>query len=228
MADTVAPTKQILMSDMFTGENNVDTRRFKVSTATRQELQISRGSFFVGSTERLAIPVNDTYYTVVKAPADKYLVIEDVLQELGFAAVTDGKYNLKMDAYVKGSVTSTFSYISNVVTPIGRAMISSSINDFPASTIDSGVTGVVLTGDPEYSLTFHEFYIDVGGNRNTINSVTSSFFEKGRQIILAPNGSALVRAVTSGDAVGSADIRTTFFTSEISIEDAPALLGIKS
>lgn len=217
-------TLQGIPSDLLTSEE-IDSRRFKVSTVTRQETQIVRGEFFVGSTTRQGILVNDTYYTIVKAPANKFLVIEDVLQELSFASITDGQYQLIMDAFIDGSVSSSYVYTPVAPTPIGRAMISSSINNFPTSTIQSGVTATP-TGDPEYPLTFHEFYIDNGGNRNTLANVTSSFFEKGRQLILAPNGEALVRARTLGDAIGSADIRTTFFTSEISLEEAPTLLGI--
>ena len=194
------------------------TRRLKVSTATREELQITRGEFFVGNSTRLAIPTGNIHYSAIIAPSDKFLVIEDVIQELSFTAVTDGTFVMEMSAFVDGSVTSSFSYTPLSPTPIGRAMISSSINTFPDSTVDIGVTAS-STGNPEYPLTFNEFYIDTGGNRNTLNQSTHDFFAKGRQLVLAPNGIALVRAQTTGNATGTADIRTTFFTSEIAVID---------
>jgi hypothetical protein len=200
-------------------------QRIKVSTVTRQELQIVRAQFFVGSSKRIAVPINDTHYSVLIAPADKYLVIEDVIQTLSFTAVTDGIYKMEMCAYVDGSATSSFTYTPASPLPIGRPMISSSINSFPTSTVDVGVIASAI-GDPEYPLTYNEFYIDSGGNRNTLSQTLHDFFSKNRQVVLAPNGVALVRVTTTGTATGTADIGTTFFTSEISIEDAPKLLGI--
>jgi len=210
--------------DLYT-EPAAYTRRTKVSTVTRQEIQITRGEFFVGTNERAAVPINDDHYSVIIAPSDKYLVIEDVIQDLSFSAVTDGIYVQEMVAYIEGSVTSSFTYTPSSPQPIGRAMISSAINSFPDSTVDIGITAAA-TGDPEYRLTFNEFYIDLSGNRNTLSQSASSFFEKGRQIILAPNGVALVKSSTTGTATGSADIRTIYFTSEIPIDLAPAMLGI--
>jgi len=228
MASTVAATKQVIMSDMFTAENDVALRRFKVSTVTRQEILIARGDFFVGNSERVNVPVGDVHYSIVIAPIDKFLIIEDVIQDVSFSAVSDGKFTQKMDAFIDGSITSNFSYTPNAPTPIGRAMISSSINGFPGSTADIGIPvgDVTVTGTPEYGLTFSEFYIDNSGNRNVVSQTASSFFDKGRQLILAPGAVALVRATTTGDATGTADVRTTFFTSELSIDEAPTLLGI--
>lgn len=39
MSQTIAPTKQILMSDMLTGSNNVDVRRIKIQTDLEQGMR---------------------------------------------------------------------------------------------------------------------------------------------------------------------------------------------
>ncbi len=227
MPATEAPTKQILMSDMFTGDNNVGVRRFKVSTATRQELQIASGEFFTGFSQRLnvaASPAGTVYYSVFKT-AGKYAVIEDVTQAVDFSEVTDGHYNHKLQGFVLGSATSSFTYTPSNPLPAGRALSTEFINTFPVATIDLGVAASA-TGSPEYNLFETTFYIDTGGNRNTVSQSGSDFFTKGRQILIAPNSTVLIKSTTTGDATGSANITTSFFFSEISVDDAPTLLGI--
>lgn len=215
------------MSDMFTGDNNVGVRRFKVSTATRQELQIAQGEFFTGFSQRLnvaASPAGTVFNTVFKT-ADKYAVIEDITQALDFSSVSDGRYNHKLQGFVLGSATSSFSYTPLNPLPAGRALSTQFINSFPVSTIDLGVTAAT-TGSPEYNLFETTFYIDTGGNRNTVSESGSDFFAKGRQILISPNSTILIKSTTTGDALGSANITTSFFFSEIDVENAPTLLGI--
>lgn len=195
--------------------------RLKVSTATRQEIQIARGDFFVGFNKRLnvaAVPL-DTFYSVFKTGA-RYGVIEDVTQTLDFSEVTDGRYIHTVQGFVQGSNTSSFSYTPNNPSPAGRALNAGLINSLPDSTIDLGVIGST-TGEPEYTLFDTAFYIDTGGNRNTVNQSGNDFFAKGRQILIPPNTEIMIKAITSGSAVGSANITTTFFFSEIETQEVP-------
>lgn len=204
-----------------------DTARLKVSTATRQELQIAQGGFFTGFSQRLnvtASPTGTFYYTVFKT-LDKYAVIEDVTQTLDFSPVTDGRYNHKLQGFVLGSATSSFTYTPLNPLPAGRALSTDFINSFPVSTIDLGVTASA-TGNPEYNLFETTFYIDTTGNRNAVSESGSDFFAKGRQILIAPNSTVLIKSTTTGDALGSANITTSFFFSEIAADDVPNLLGI--
>lgn len=215
------------MSDMFSGGNNVGVRRFKVSTATRQETQIAQGEFFTGFSQRLnvaATPTGTEYFAVFKT-ADRYAVVEDVTQALDFSSVSDGRYNHKLQGYVLGSATSSFTYTPNNPLPAGRALSTEFINGFPLSTIDLGVVAST-TGNPEYNLFETTFYIDTGGNRNTVSQSGSDFFAKGRQILIAPNSTVLIKSITSGDALGNANITTNFFFSEIAAEDVPTMLGL--
>lgn len=184
------------------------------------------GEFFVGYNKRLSVsplPSGDTFYALVKT-GSKYVVVEDVTQTLDFSSVTDGRFKHTVDAYVGGSATSSFTYTPANPTPAGRSMASHHINDLPEATIDLGIVASE-TGDAEYKLFDTTFYIDTGGNRNTVNQSGNDFFAKGRQIVLAPNAEMLIVAKTTGDAVGSADITTTFFFSEIPVDQFPVLSG---
>lgn len=222
---TIAPTKQILMSDMFSDNERVGARRFKVATATRQELQIARGEYFVGSSQRVGIPVNNTFYSVIKAASDKYLVIEDALPDLNYQDLSNGSYNVELDGFVDISNGNTWTHNTISPLPIGRPLSASLINSFPSSTVDLGVA-VTLTGDADYRLYFSNFYRETKGSSESVSGSGSSFFESGRQIVLSPNQEILIRTRTSGEANGVADLNLIFFTSEIAQEDAPSLLGI--
>lgn len=225
-AVSIAEVDQI-PGDLFTSDVP-GNRRLTVSATSREEVQISRGEFFVGSSLRAGVTVTPGaptyYYSVVEAPPDKYLVIEDVIQTLDFSAVASGQFNHQLDAFVEGSATSSYTYTPGAPVPIGRALNTEFINQFPTSTVDLGVTASTA-GDAEYPIFYQDFYVDTQGNRNQVTQSATDFFGKARQIVLAPGGQALVRATSTGDATGSVDIRTIFFTSEVSLEDAPTILN---
>ena len=223
---TIAPTKQILMSDMFTDNEQVGARRFKVSTTTRQEIQIARGQFFNGISERTAIPTNDTYNAVLKAGPNKLLVIEDAIVETDFNITDSSNYSVKIGAYVDISNGNSWSYTPTAAIPAGRPLSAAKINDFPTSTIDLGVPVAGFTGVQDYSLFFADYYLETQGQRESITTTGTSFFDKGRQIILAPNQELLVRTETGGNSNGTLDLRIIFFLSEIDAAEAPALLGM--
>lgn len=206
------------------------TARLKVSTATRQEFQIANGAYYVGSSIRQAIPINNTNYSVLKAPADKYLVIEDAISDLDFLSVSDGKYSITIEGFVGGSILNSWTYTPVDPKPIGSPLntgLTKSPANLPTSTIDLSLNTVTgLTGVADYPLLFADYYKDTSGNRESISNTGSSFFDKGRQIIIAPNDEVLIRTVTAGDATGGANIRLIFFTSEITLDQVPTLLGI--
>lgn len=192
-----------------------------VITTDRDELNIAEGRMFTGRSVRSGVTSPDTYYSAIVAPADKYAVIEDFFQVLDFGEANDGDFVHEVTAFVKSSATSDFTYTPNNPLPIGRAMISSKINDFPTTTVDLDVNVTTLTGEPEYALSFANFFIDTSGNRNLVSQNSSEFFGKNRQLILAPNEVGLVRAVSTGTLVGTVDIRTIFFVTEVPVSRFP-------
>lgn len=202
------------------------TARLKVSAATREQIQIGRGEFFVGRTLRTNIGVVPTtvYYSQFTAGAN-YVVIEEVFQTLDFSSVTDGRFQHLMEGFVDLSNINDWTYTPASTLPAGRNLNAALINNLPDSVVDLGGTGTVNSGQADYTLFDTTFYIDTGGNRNTLAESGDDFFSKGRQIILSPGQSILIRATSSGDATGTADIKTTFFFSEIAAEDFPTTFG---
>lgn len=199
--------------------------RLKTSSASRQELQIVRGEFYVGSSERAAVPIGDTYYSVLKAAPGKVLVIEDAIIEIDFSSVTDGQYSVALLGYVDVSNGNTWAYTPNAPTPIGRPLNAVKVNALPTSTVDLGVTVTGFTGSADYPFFFADYFIATQGNQSSVTDTGADFFGKGRQVILGPEQALLVRTTTAGDATGPATIRTVFFTSEIDIADVPSKLG---
>lgn len=203
---------------------NPDTARVRVSTATRSEYQILKGDFFVGTSVREGIPIDNDYTSVVKAPSDRYLIIEDAIIETIFDISDSSRFSITLGAYVDISNGNDWSYTPGTPTPIGRPLNASVVNNFGASTIDSGVTSVI-SGDADYPLFFVDYFLEVQGARENVSSTGTSFFNKGRQIVVAPNQELLIRTQTSGDSIGTVTLKTVFFVSEVSLEDTPSLLG---
>ena len=208
-------------------DRDPEITRLKVSSSTRQEYQIATGDFFNGISERLAIPTGDTYNAVLKAGPDKLLVIEDAIVETDFNIIDSSNYSVKIGAYVDISNGNDWSYTPTAAIPAGRPLNAAKVNDFPASTIDLGATVTGFSGAQDYSLFFADYYLETQGQRESISTTGTSFFDKGRQIILAPNQEILIRTETGGSSNGTLDLRIIFFLSEIDAADAPSLMSVK-
>lgn len=207
--------RQSIPSDIYTGDNQGGVRRIKTATVTSQELRIIQGDFFVGFSSRAGVPVGDVYRSVISAAEGKYLIIDGAIIDPVFSTVTDGQYSITLAAYSSLSNGNSFTYTPLSPVPAGRALNTDFINDFPSSTIDLGVNIPDLTGSADYPLFFADFFIDNSGNRNTLNSTGSSFFEQGRQVVISPGSDLLVETVTAGNAIGTATINLIFFVTEI-------------
>lgn len=67
---------------------------------------------------------------------------------------------------------------------------------------------------------------EIDNQWQALSTTGSSFFDKGRQIVISPNQEILIRTLTSGNSVGTLDLKTIFFLSEVGLDEAPALLGM--
>jgi hypothetical protein len=201
--------------------------RARAATLTEKGIAEARGLVFTASTSRPGVPVGNDYSSVIKAPADKFLVLEDVFFSLGFdPGIGSGAYSVTLDGYVDESAGNAWGYTPGTPVSLGRPLNAAKINEVADGTIDLGVTvAPAITGLPDYNFYFAEYFIDTGGNRNAVSSNSSTFFGGDRKIILKPGQEMLARTVTTGTAVGSASVRTLIFTSEVSIADAPKVLG---
>ena len=200
--------------------------RLKVSASTRAETQIVRGDFFVGASVRPLIPVNNDYNSVIKAPSDKYIVIEDAIIETDFTVTDSSTFGVSLTAYADISNGNDWSYTPSSPVPAGRPLNAGLINSVSSATIDLGVTTSTITGEPDYPLFFADYYLETQGNRESVSTTGSSFFDKGRQIVLAPNQEILIRTQTSGTSTGTLELKTIFFISEVGLDEAPSVLGM--
>ena len=187
--------------------------RLKTETITRVEAKIGRGGFFVGSSKRNNIPTINTYNYVLVAGASG-LVVEDLLVAVNFANLIDGHINIDISAYVESSNGNSWSYTPASPLPVGRSVNTDFINNFPVSTIESGVNVADLVGDKDYPLYHVDYLIDTSGNRNMVTQDRSNFLTGDRKILAGAGERVLVQTVLSGDATGTIDISSVFFTSE--------------
>ena len=192
---------------------NDESMRLKTSSASIQEQQITEGRFFVGSTERTGVTLATPIYDSVITAGGKGFVIDDLIITLDFANTADGSLSYSLSVYVDSSNGNSWSYVPIASTPVGRSLNTDFINNFPLSTIQSGVSATV-SGAADYNIYFADYYVDTSGNRDDSSVTEIKFFDSGRQIILTEGTEILVRATIAGDATGSVDIRTIFFSSE--------------
>lgn len=208
--------------DLFTNDL-VGARRVKTSTVTREEVQIARGTFFIGSTLRVGVTSNESYSSILRAPSDKYLIVENAEIGIDFRNLSTGNLKYTLDSYVDISNGNTWTYSGGTTTPVGRPLNASLVNNFPSSEIVLGVTLSGFSGTPDYPFLDIRYKLESQGNNQSVTETGLSFFEKGYQIILAPDQELLVRGVTTGDATGTIDIKTIFYTTEVPLSEFPAL-----
>lgn len=133
---------------------------------------------------------------------------------------------LSLTAYVDISNGNDWSYTPSNPVPAGRPLNAGLVNDVSGATIDLGVTTGTITGEPDYPLFFADYYLETQGNRESVSTTGSSFFDKGRQIVMAPNQEILIRTQTSGTSTGTLELKTIFFISEVGLDEAPSILGM--
>lgn len=202
-----------------------DTARLRTSSATRAEAAIGEGNFFVGSSIRTEIPVSDDYISVIKAGVDKYLIIEDAIIDPIFNVSDSGRFSISLAGYVDISNGNDWSYTPVSPAPVGRPLNASVVNNLAQGTIDLGVTAGPVSGVADYPLFFADYFLETQGARESVSITGTSFFDKGRQIVIAPGQELMIRTQTDGTSGATATLKTIFFVSEVSIEDAPSLLG---
>lgn len=200
-------------SDVFTTEDR-HRRRIRTSAVNRPDVENGRGKLFYGSTTRVGVSINDTYYSVVTAPSNQYLIVEDLEPAIDLTNLGAGFFTYTMDVFIKSSVTNTWSHTEGTQQPLGRPMNTEFINVFTDSTIELDVAGVSLTGDPDYLFLQEVYVIDSAGNRSVLTSLVNTFFRNNRRLIVAPNEQALIRVRTGGTATGTVDPAGMFFVSE--------------
>lgn len=214
---TIAPTRQIVMSDMFVNNANVGDRKLKTVTTNFQEVEICRGKFYTGVVKREAVLTNNDFYSVIQT-GEKYLLITNLDVMLSFNS-GDGAYMYEMSAFIDVSNDNTFSYTGGINARLGKSLNTANVNDAPASTIQLGVTPTI-TGVSDYLLLESQIILDASGNRDNANVIQSSMFGDGRLVVIEPNSEVLIKSSFTG-IDGNADIITMFYFKELSLLEFP-------
>jgi hypothetical protein len=214
---TIAPTRQIVMSDMFVNNANVGDRKLKTVTTNFQEVEICRGKFYTGVVKREAVVTNNDFYSVIQT-GEKYLLITNLDVMLSFNS-GDGAYMYEMSAFIDVSNDNTFSYTGGINARLGKSLNTANVNDAPASTIQLGVTPTI-TGVSDYLLLESQIILDASGNRDNANVIQSSMFGDGRLVVIEPNSEVLIKSSFTG-IDGNADIITMFYFKELSLLEFP-------
>ena len=187
----------------------------ELSGTTREEIAMIEGEYYAGENERLAVPIGNTYHTVL-VTGDKQVTVEDLVILLNFSDITDGKYTYQLYAYIEGSNRNTWSYTGGTATTLGTPLNCALVNQVGNAGIVGNVNATV-TGVRDFNIHYASVYIDNSGNRESLTETRNSFFTQDRRIIVPPHTKVLFEAVTSGDAVGTADVSTQIFTIESDI-----------
>ena len=212
---TIASTRQILMSDMFVNNTNIGDRFFKTTAQDFSHVEVMRGQYFAGSTQRKNIVPTNTYYSVITT-GDKYLLIKDldIMSQITFDA--SANFEVIMKGYASGSNGNTWSHVTGTQYPMGRPLNTEMINDLSQTKIELGVNATV-TGQPDYLIFDDTISIDTQGNRNSSAQVKSSLLENGRLLIIPPNSSALIETVVTGPDTALAKLTTMFYFKEYDV-----------
>ena len=214
---TIAPTRQIVMSDMFVNNANIGDRKLKTVTTNFQEVEICRGKFYTGVVKREAVVTNNDFYSVIQT-GEKYLLITNLDVMLSFNS-GDGAYMYEMSAFIDVSTDNTFSYTGGINARLGKSLNTANVNDAPVSTIQLGVTPTI-TGVSDYLLLESQVILDASGNRDNANVIQSSMFGDGRLVVIEPNSEVLIKSSFTG-IDGNADIITMFYFKELSLLEFP-------
>ena len=182
---------------------------------SREDINILTADMWGGFTERENVLPGTELFQVIRT-GDKWLVIEDINVAIDFSNAGSGRYIYELVAYVQGSNGNTFTYTpdSGTVTPLGRNLNVASINVFTDAVLESEPANSSYSGTPDFRVLFVEHFLETQGNRESLSENGSDFFEKDRRLLIPPNTDVLLLAITSGDAPGTADIRSNFFVSE--------------
>ena len=214
---TIAPTRQIVMSDMFVNNANVGDRKLKTVTTNFQEVEICRGKFYTGVVKRESVLTNNDFYSVIQT-GEKYLLITNLDVMINFNS-GDGAFNYEMSAFIDVSNDNTFSYTGGINARLGKSLNTANVNDAPASTIQLGVTPTI-TGVSDYLLLESQIIRDASGNRDNANVMQSTMFSDGRLVVIEPNSEVLIKSSFTG-IDGNANVTTMFYFKELSLLEFP-------
>jgi hypothetical protein len=168
--------------------------------------KIMIGDYFSGYLSRTST-VPETIYRVIKTGAVP-LIIESVLSDIDYSSIVDGEYTVSSRIYIDASDDNDWSYTGGTAVKSGKPLNAEFINKEPQyDLINDPVMGTV-TGNPDFIVSFLQYFKDTSGNTETLTGVNQTFFADGRKLVIPANSEALVEVITSGDVGNQGVIRS--------------------
>jgi len=199
----------------FIDRNTLLTEQVRLAGSSRVDQLITESNGYIGSFSQSGVAVDDTTYFVLKTGAIP-VGLEEIITVSDFSNVTSGRMIINISMYVADSNGNTWSYgAGGTDLPVGRNLNAADINKLPISTITVNPADVSIAGVADYELQFSEYFIEVQGNRETLSTNSTGFFDAGRKVLMPANSEFLFVSAVTGDAAGTATNRSIFFTSEL-------------
>lgn len=203
----------------FIDRNELLRQIQEISGTGRLFRVIDNSNAYVGTLTQSALAVGSTTYFLLQTGAVD-VVMEGLRSVTDFSLVTDGRMIITLTMYVDTSNKNTWSHAGGGTDlSVGSNLNCADINKAPLSNIKIDPDSVSVSGTPDFEIQFSEYFIDTQGNRETLSTNSSSFFDGGARLFLPANSEFLFVSAVTGDALGTATNRSIFFTSELPAEE---------
>lgn len=187
----------------------IDIERF--TGTSRQEVDMSSGNYFTSSIARAGRPIDGVpTYIVVDTSAGFYQILEELSISIDYQNAGDGNVNVKTEFYAMDSVRSDITVTGGTTTNIGVPLNLDFVNVLSEASFMFDATVTINSGIPDFTIYASQYYKDSSGNRETVTGLKSSFFDKGRKLIMSPSKRYVFRTVSSGTSTGTVDSLAQF------------------
>jgi hypothetical protein len=152
--------------------------------------------------------VGETAYGVVQT-GSKPIRILQIQYQINFGQIADGEFTLKTEFYAKDSNNSNYTFTGGTPIQRGRQLNTGNINEQAETVlIDSPV--VELTGVSDFITAYVTYFRDSSGNRENVSGVETTFFDRGRYLLIPPYSEGLFVRTATGTAGNSCEIFTIY------------------
>tara|TARA_R110000744_G_C19371646_1_gene562800 strand:- start:31407 stop:32084 length:678 start_codon:yes stop_codon:yes gene_type:complete len=204
---TPVPVENVNLDKTISEHNRV-----RGEVVTCQEQDMLDGIYFTSSLASAGAPVNNVTYTVINT-GPKYYILEEMAIAINYELVTDGSVNVVTEFFAEDSDKSSFTVTGGTPANLGVPLNLDCINCVSEAEFVFGAA-VSITGVPDFVVYASQYYKDTAGNRESLSGIQSSFFEKGRKLIMSPNKTYVFRTTSSGSAAGTGSSLTLFSFTE--------------
>lgn len=204
-----------LPNDLLTNEV-VNVRRLKTESNSRQEAAMGEGNYFTASLFRENRLIDGVPTYVIVDTGDSYHILEELSVSIDYSNITDGSVIVNTRFYAQDSNKSDFTVTGGTPINMGVPLNLDFVNKLSQAAFrfdDATVT--INSGVEDFVIYASQYYREASGNRESISGLQSSFFEKGRKLIMSPNKQYIFQTISSGTGDGTVDSLAQFSFTEV-------------